>query len=311
MCKGVKKLIIRSVVLATLMAWAILISPAFINADGESRPATKQEKDFYRQVKTTFFKAIPASGPAGWDEVERSVIEELRRVGIAEGAAVKIEVQPFVVDYYVAWRDSKRKEAADEKAQQALSAQVQQQQAQPDNAEYLKLEKKYEKLADELGKAAEAGDMEKVLQLQAEMEEIAAKINRIQSGNDTEQNRLQEKMAPHDVDARVSICANYLYQDFYSPVKQQTSIAGGLVYRTEGEYTRERGWQEGYTYVFLGKNWRYKRNGDSGSMEAAPIKGLSNLTVQTVTVKIQAAPARAKELINKMNWELLEKLIKN
>jgi hypothetical protein len=302
--KGFKKLIIRSIVSATLMTWAILISPAFINADGDSRPATKQEKDFYRQVKTTFSKAIPASGPAGWEEVERSVIEELKRVGIAEGAD---EEQPFVVDYYVAWRDSKRKEAADEKAQQALNAQVQQQQSQPDNAEYSKLEK----LADELGKAAEAGDMDKVSQLQAEMEKIAAKMNQIQSGNDTEQNQLQEKMAPHDVDARISICANYLYEDFYSPVKQQTSIAGGLVYRTEGKYTRERGWREGYTYVFLGKNWRSKRDGDSVSMEAAPIKGLSNLTVQTITIKIQAAPARAKELINKINWELLKKLIKN
>lgn len=308
MRKGFKKPIIGSIALVMLMAWAIIISPAFINADGESRPATEQEKNFYRQVTTTFSKAIPASGPASWDEVERSVIEELKRVGIAEGATGE---QPFMVDYYVAWRDSKRKEAADEKAQQALNAQIQQQQGQSDNAEYSKLEKQYEKLADELGKAAEAGDMDKVSQLQAEMEKIAAKMNQIQSGNDTEQNQLQEKMAPHDVGARIIICANYLYEDFYSPVKQQTSIAGGLVYRTEGEYTSEQGWQEGYTYVFLGKNWRSKRDGDSVSMEATPIKGLSNLAVQTITVKIQAAPARAKELVNKINWELLKKLIKN
>ena len=292
-----------------LMGWRLLIAPTLVGADGQSRPATKQEKEFYKSVKTTLVKALPANAPAGWDEVDRSVINELTSVGIGEGTTKGPE-RPFRVDYYVTWRDTKRKQAADEAAQAALSRQFEVQKGQPDGAELDKLNEELEKLADELGKAVNTGDMDKAMKLQTEMEKIAVKMNTSYAGNDAEQNELLKKMAPHDVDAGIYIVANSFFESFYNPVKSEEPVVGGLVYRSEEEFTPERGWREGYTYVFLGGNWKFKQDGGYGLMETAVNQGLSNLTVQTIIVRIQAAPARARELIQKIDWELLKKSIK-
>ena len=120
-----------------------------------------------------------------------------------------------------------------------------------------------------------------------------------------------EKMAPHDVMAEIYVTANNFSEVFYSPVKQKDPVAGGLVYRSEGEFSRDRGWEEGYTYVFLGKDWKFRANGLYGTVEAAINNKLSNLTVQTMVVWIQADAARAQELIKQIDWERLKKLIKN
>src|SRR5690554_7553788 len=74
-----------------LIGWGLLVVPALVNADGESRPATREEKEFYKTVKTTLARALPANGPAGWDEVSRSVVEELVSLGMGEVASARSE----------------------------------------------------------------------------------------------------------------------------------------------------------------------------------------------------------------------------
>lgn len=291
-----------------LIGWGLNVAPILVDADGDSRPATKQEKDFYKSVKTTLAKAVPAVPPTGWDEEIRTVIEELTSIGIGEGIG---QDQPLRIEYYVAWHDTKRKEAANQGAQEALSQQFEAEQAQPEGAELDKLNKQYEKLADELGKAIEAGNMDKAMKIQAEMEKVAAKMNPIYEHNDMDRDGLLEKEAPHDVEAGVFVAANSFSEDFYSPVKREAPMAGGLVYRSEGKFTPERGWREGYTYVFLGGNWKFRQDGGHGGMVAAVNKGHSHLAVQTIVVRIQADQTRARELMKKIDWSLLKKQIKN
>jgi hypothetical protein len=62
--------------------------------------------------------------------------------------------------------------------------------------------------------------------------------------------------------------------------------------------------------IFLG-NWQYKEEGGYRFIEAAKNKGLPRTAVQAIVVRIQADPARAGELIKKIDWERLKKLIKN
>lgn len=293
-----------------LIGWGLLVVPALVNADGESRPATREEKEFYKTVKTTLARALPANGPAGWDEVSRSVVEELVSLGMGEVASA-VGGLPLRVDYLVSWQDSEQIHAAEEETQKALFQQDVAQQAQPDSVELDKLYGQMEKLGNELEKAINAGDMDKAMTLMVEMEEISAKISGISEVKDTEQDELLEKMASHDVKAGIFAVVNSFTEEFYRPVKREDPIAGGLVYRSEGKFSPERGWEEGYTFIFLGNNWKFIESDGYGFMEATVNKGLPNLTVQTVVVRIQADPARTRELMGKIDWGLLKGLINN
>ena len=153
-----------------LIGWGLIAMPSLIKADGESRPATKKEKEFYKTVKTTMAQALPANGPTGWDEQDRPVIQELVSVGVGGVTVFAGPEGPFRIDYHVSWQDNKRKQAADEATLEALSRQYEAQQAQPDSAAMEKLYGQFDKLAKELEKAFDAGDMNQVMKLQAEME---------------------------------------------------------------------------------------------------------------------------------------------
>jgi len=81
-----------------LISWGLLIAPALVNADGETRPPTREEKEFHKTVQTTIAQALPANGPTGWDEGNRSGIEELASIGIGEGVLNGgIALKPCVV----------------------------------------------------------------------------------------------------------------------------------------------------------------------------------------------------------------------
>jgi hypothetical protein len=294
----------RLLLLISLIYLGLMVLPVLVNADGdvEERPATKEEKEFYKTVQATIAQALPANAPAGWEEAERSPIKELSYVPAVE--------EPLRVEYYVAWRDSARISAAEEATQEALRQQYFAQQAQPGTAEMDKLNAQMEKLSKELMEAINAGDMKKAMEIQAEMEKIAEKMKGIYGGRAAEQEKLIEEMAPRDVKARIYVAANSFDEWLGSTVKQEASVAGGLVYRNEGGFSRERGeWVEGYTYIFLG-NWKYKEDGGYRYMAVAKNKGLPRTAVQTIVVKIQADPARTEELMKKIDWERLKKLIK-
>lgn len=123
---------------------------------------------------------------------------------------------------------------------------------------------------------------------------------------------LQQKMTPHDVKVKIDIYANISSQGI--KVTAAPAIGGGLVYQSKGQYSSNNGWDEGSTYVFLGKTWKVDSSSSSSStyINFTPNKSITTSTVvQSIYVKVQADPKRAEQIIQKIDWETLKKLIKN
>ena len=117
---------------------------------------------------------------------------------------------------------------------------------------------------------------------------------------------LQQKMTPHDVEVKIDISANLSAPGLYDKAKPAPGIAGGLTFQSQGEYNGN--WREGSTHVFLGKTW--KQNG--GYVNFTPVKSATSSTVvQNIYVKVQADSKRAEQIIQKIDWETLKKLIMN
>lgn len=265
-------------------------------ADGDSRLATAQERNYHQSILNTLAKSLPP-GPAGWNPTDQTPIEALERVGV--GA----EKSPFGVDYSIGWLDSKRKDDADEKVQQELLKLSDPTQ----NPNYQALMKEKERIADEIGQAAAKNDLTRVQQLQKQLDAIDAKLEAFYQNLDQQRERIIAQWEAHDVVLNAGITTNDFYLHFYNSFKPEPSIGGGLVYRTLSKHTKENGWVEGTTYVFLGKGWVLK--GDH--LEATPNKALPYLSVQTVIVAVQGDPARAKRYLEGVNWGALKGLIKN
>jgi len=276
----------------------ILIS-SFVFADGETRKATQKEKDFYRLVMETLIKALPA-GPEGWGE-EKSQFTELELV------TPDCEKYPFRVDCAASWIDDTRRQAADEEIQKVLGPKMM---SNNSNPEITKLSEQNDKLAKELADAAGKNDKPALERLQKEMETNANKLHAILDANDKECDGIREKMSARDVSIKVSIQVNEFSRPLYEKVVQEPSVAGGLTYRSQGEWTKDNGWREGTTYVFLGKGWQMKTDGGS-SIESKAQKGIPSTAVQTIFVLVQADPARAKQILEKIDWNALKKLIQN
>lgn len=66
----------------------LLMHTEFVNADGETRPATQREKELYTRVMSAFAKAIPP-GPEGWTQHHASsvIAPENIRVGADKNRA--------------------------------------------------------------------------------------------------------------------------------------------------------------------------------------------------------------------------------
>ena len=120
---------------------------------------------------------------------------------------------------------------------------------------------------------------------------------------------ITKRTTPHDVKVRIDMYANIMSLSIYEKIKPAPSIAGGLVYQSPGEYKSDS-WREGVLYVFLGKNWKMNTSGGTW-VDYTPNKSLPHTTVQNITVKIYADPARARGIADKIDWEALKKLIKN
>lgn len=277
----------------------VMLISTLVFADGETRKATQKEKDFYRMVMETLIKALPA-GPEGWSEEKNQFVE-------LELVTPDCEKYPFRVNYGASWSDDTRKQAADEEMQKGLASKMMNNTSNP---EYIKLSERNEKLAKELGDAAGKSDKPTVDRLQKEMETNAKKIQDITDAYNKECDGIMEKMSARDVSIKVSIQVNEFSRALYETVVQDAPVAGGLTYRSQGVWTKDNGWREGTTYVFLGKGWQMKTDGGT-SIETKEQKGIPSTTVQTIFVCVQADPARAKQVLEKIDWNALKKLIQN
>ncbi|MGE5530404.1 MAG: hypothetical protein ACM3X6_14855 [Patescibacteria group bacterium] len=230
-----------------------ILAASIAFADGETRLATKAEKDFTKSVLTAFSRAVPP-GPQGWDmTLDTTVIKDLERV------TTGVEEYPLQVEYCAAWQDTK------------------------------KLNEARVKLDEELMKLAQ-GPPEKIT------DEAVEEISR--------------RTAARDAKVRIDLKANILSEGIYEQIAPASSIAGGLVYRSPGEYRSNTGWHEGCTYVFLGKNWKLSRSGGT-YVNYTPNKRIPHTAVQSIVVKVRADPSRARQILNGIDWVALKKLIKN
>jgi hypothetical protein len=277
----------------------VLLISSLVFADGDTRKATQKEKDFYRIVMNTLIKAIPA-GPEGWSE-EKNQFEELELV------TPDCEKYPFRVSYGISWNDVLRKQAADEEIQTVLAPKMV---SNVSNPEYKMLTEHSEKLAKEFGDAVGKNDKPAIERLQKEMESNTKKLKVILDANDKEFDGILEKMSARDVSVKVSIQVNEFSLGLYETVVPDAAVAGCLTYRSQGEWTKNNGWREGTTYIFLGKGWQLKTDGGT-YIETKAQKGIPSTAVQTISVSVQAEPVRAKQVLEKIDWSALKKLIQN
>lgn len=277
----------------------ILITNLVVFADGESRPATPEEKAVYKLVMSTFDKALPA-GPQGWKQTRRPKIRELQSVGIG------IEEAPYHIYYAASWKDEERiREASLAEHNELTNKQL-----NSPKAEEEKLMARLQELIIEFSAAMEKGDNVKVKKVQAEIDKINVRFEQIQSGREEQQNEVKSKNSPRDVEFQVSFKTNIFAESLNATAKKEAPVAGALVMRTEGGMDGYyHTWYEGTTYVFLGRNWKVQRDGDTWLVNTPPQRGVPHTTVQTVVVSIEGDPARAREYIKKIDWQALKGLI--
>jgi hypothetical protein len=285
--------------LILVVIMSVMVISSLVFADGETRKATQKEKDFYRMVMGTLIKALPA-GPEGWSEEKGQFVE-------LELVTPDCEKYPFRVDDGASWTDDTRRQAADEEIQKVLGPKMMSNTSDP---EYKKLTEQNEQLATKLGEAAGKNDKPTLERIQKEMETNTKKLQAILDANDKEFDGIREKMSARDVSIKVSFQVNEFSHALYETVVQEAPVAGGLTYRSQGEWTKDNGWREGTTYVFLGKGWQMKIDGGT-SVETKAQNGIPSTAVQTIFVSVQADPVRAKQVLEKIDWNALKKLIQN
>jgi hypothetical protein len=127
--------------------------------------------------------------------------------------------------------------------------------------------------------------------------------------NDQAIHEIEKKTSPHDATLKIVMEANRFSTGIYEKVAPAAPVAGGLVFRSDSAYGSSGAWKEGATYIFLGKGWKVNKS-DATWVETKPDKAAPSAAAQTIVVKITADPERAKQVISKIDWESLKKLIK-
>jgi hypothetical protein len=152
-------------------------------------------------------------------------------------------------------------------------------------------------------------DSKRMMEAQEQLNNELLKVARKPGFTGEEIDGLMEKMAIHDVKARIDIKTNISSEGIYEKAALGPSIAGGLVYQTPGEYSSNSGWRESSTYVFLGNHWEMGTSGGTYINFTPEMEATSSTLIQNIVVKIQADPDRAKQLIQKMDWDALKALL--
>jgi len=207
----------------------------------------------------------------------------------------------------IAWQDTARKRRAQDAQVAAGAEAMQRQMAEHPTAD---LEKRMEELGEQLGAAAQRGDMAEVTRLQKQMEEVSQAMAKVFERHDR---ALRAAMDPHqarDVEAKLTLLVNEFGEDFIGRVTPERPVAGLAAYRQEGEDDPRYGWREGTTWVFLGPGWKLVKNEDSAHMENEPRPGVAHSEAQTIVARVRADAKRARKIVEALDWEALKALVK-
>jgi hypothetical protein len=105
-----------------------------------------------------------------------------------------------------------------------------------------------------------------------------------------------------DADAKVRVETNSRYE--YLQVAGQVAVGPGIT----GYHVKGSGDNQGTTWVFLGP-WQISKDGSSTRFQLPQLTGPS-CSVVTVKVQVEADQARAKGILEKVDWAALKALIK-
>jgi hypothetical protein len=277
-----------------------MIAPAALSwADGAGRPATKAEKNFMQRVYAVMNRALPASGPDGWQEVERGEAKVTDRV------TVGTELSPMRLYYGVRWEDTARKEAARQKREERYM--------RPDNLPPnpdQSRQQRLEELAGQAAAAATRGDMNTFQKLQKEIDELGTQMYAPANTADRQRSDEDKATIPRDASVILNFTVNEsrvaILNELNGPAKQEP-IAGNLAYRLSGESFSETRieWDEGQTCVLVGT---WKPGSKAGQKVVSTILNMQvpHTTVQNFTVCATAESKRARSLLEKVNWGALK-----
>lgn len=125
-----------------------------------------------------------------------------------------------------------------------------------------------------------------------------------------EEREIRREFSPRDWKVAVLVTANSFFKGFHQPVTEER-IAGRRVYRREGDYLDDGTWEDGCSYVFLGADWGLTE-GDvmERHMMAAAQDGLPHTAVQTIIVEVWADAQRSRTILEAIDWNALEGLLK-
>jgi hypothetical protein len=280
----------------------IIACMVFVNADAGKRQATQQQVSLYKAVIAVFSNSIPDT-PEGWTAQPKNGLPD-------PGNSLPDADFPSQFIYQVEWNDPARKHAADEEIQKALaglnnpSRRLEMEKSAADNREFT------DRFVKKIQEAVDKKDWAAVELLNKEREEQEEKSRDSNQSHDGEAGRIVEKMEAHDVKVVISFSVNDFYGTF-GPVLQVEPVAGFPAYRRNGWQMEATGWQEGITYVPLGTGWQIRKNGSDLYLEAKGLRGGTYTTIKNIMAGIQADPARAKQVAEKMDWNSLNGLTKN
>jgi len=264
-------------------------------ADGDSRPATAKEKDFYSQVAGAFAKAVPA-GPAGWAE-GRDGGEPPGSVGVDAGNT-RSDFVPGVLGR----RQAARRGGA-QKQLEALGKIHGRGRIRASGVDAPQREaRRGTRRALSQGRPGQGGARRQGYRRTAG--EVSARVA-VQDARITE-------AAAFDQPTRRGTFRCALREPVFRVVlrglrRRVRRSGAALVYRSKGISTRIAAGAR-TTYVFLGKGWQSQEGRQHVDGGAAAV-GPPSTAVQTIVVSVKANPPGPAPCLEQLDWEALQKLL--
>lgn len=287
----------KSCVLVAILC--VLLSGFAAFADGETREKTVAEKEWFKKVAQACNNAI-AGISSDWEVDSSSRDEESDRINT--GA----EDYPLVHYYHIAWKDSKKIDEAQIKVEEAMSQMLPKLQEQQNNTDT----GAYDRLAEKMGAAVEAGNLAEVERLSKELEAMAKKLEASYDPLNSELKGIIEKHAPRDATLTVRIKINQFSESFSEPVSTGKLKDGSDFYRLENGGMHNESWVEGMTYVFLGNSWKKSVEEGMTTLAHPELADRPYTDIRCIIIEVQAEKSRAQNTLNSMNLAALKSLVK-
>ncbi len=277
-------------VLAAGAGWAAL-------GDGGTRPATQAEKAFALKVGTTFTKVMPTA-PAGWRVAEQSKPEAPSWMPLGD------RPHPMQVGAMVKWQDDKKLQESQTKMMQAMGS-IKKDPA--DEARLKVLGQKQGQLAKALGDAAGKGDTAALGKIQKELEPVNKEMADIMNRQAKAYTTAMSSASARDAEVEIHLKANETELWLPERASKEAPVAGGIAYRVEEEQREGEGWREGTTYVLVG-SWKTLQEGGATRL-TAETAGAPTTSLKTLLVEVKADKARARGILEKLDWASLKALM--